>query len=367
MASNKSFGLLSLFSDLHEFVRGIGKVANAAHNGSLPEFLKSTNVEPICLIESNLAYQDIANNICSMALDITAIMYLKVFSRLMTVDINAVHVTRMLEKLATERDLMGTLAAMEDDSIDFISAGLLADDYGRDKKDRNRDPKFNGVETNSKAYSPITDNTNLSVGKLLNCSVTNGKEKLDIPISIRLRTKQVQPKLIKDIFEANYANLNIYQRIKLYNLNETTFLEALTACNEVSQQERIRLADKDGVIRSHFMDAAKDVGYMALTGEVPINRASGIMIISDETAAMIGRTAHLRLDRYKDREKFFEGTATMMIIVVSMQDEVCDMYLRGYKDGSTETFRRIQSNSTKSQQDLTPVIKDLLQGQIPSL
>lgn len=358
MADQPRFGLMSLFDDIRDFVRGIGKVAHATRNGSLPEFLKSTNVEPVCLIEKSLAYQDFSQDIAAAALDLTALMYLQVFSRLMTVDIDAVKVTRMLEKLATERDVLGSIAAVESDSIDIISLGLEDDS----KKDQ-----YNRLETEGKMYSAIIDNNNLSVGKLLKCTVSNGRETLDVPVSIRLRTKEVQPTLIKDIFEANYADLNPLTRIKLHGLMELTFLETITACDVVKRHERIRIADKEGVIKSHFMTAAKDAGYSAVTGEVPINRASGIIIISEETAAMIARTTRLRLTRYAEREKFFEGTAAMMIIVVDPQNEVADFYFRGFKDGSTETFRRLQRSSGKSGQDLTPVIKDMLAGQVPTL
>ena len=359
MAGERKFGLMAVFDDLRDFVRGLGKAVNATRNGSLPEFLKSTNVEPICLIEKNLAYQDFAEDIVSTALDLTALMYLQVFSRLMTVDIDAVRVTRMLEKLATERDVLGSMAAVESDSIDILSLGLEAD------TDDLTNPK--GMETQSKLYAPITDNNQLSVGKLLACTVTNGKEKLEIPVNVRLRTKEIQPALVKDIFEANYADLNIARRIKLWGLMEMTFLEAITASDVVAKQERIRMADKDGLIQSHFMNAAKDAGYSAITGEVPINRASGILIISDDTAAMISRTTRLRLTRYQDREKFFEGTAAMMIIVVDAANEVADFYFRGFKDGSTETFRKLQRSGGKGGQDLTPVIKDMLSGSVPTL
>lgn len=358
---NNGFGLMSLFEDLRDFVRGIGKVANATRNGSLPEFLKSTNVEPICLVENSLVSMNDFEAVLGTALDLTATMYLRVFSRLMTVDIDAVRVTRMLEKLATERDVLASMAAIESEykeSLDIISAGIEAD--------RN-DRKNMSLETDGKMYSPIIDNNKLSVGKLIKCTVSNGREKLDIPVSIRLRTKTVTPSLIRDIFEANYADLNMFQRIKLVGLMEITALEAITSSDIIARQERVRMADREGVIQSHFITATKDAGYSAITGEIPINRASGIMVISEETGKMIERTSRLRLDKYSDREKFFDGTATMMIIIVDPQSYTATIYLRGFKDGSEETFRTMVASGKGGSQDLTPIIKDMLSGQVPSL
>lgn len=352
---------LGLFGLLGEFAQGartIGKAVKASRSSSISEYLGSTAVEPTCLLESSLVHLEITDSLLSNLLDSYACMYLQVASRLTAVNIDAVKVTRTLEKLATDRDILDAIVATESEGNNFLSIGIEAD-----RKER---ASRGGIKVDSKAFAPITDNTQLSVGKLIKIEISNGTESLDVPVSIRFRTRVTPEGLINDIFKANYADTNLLQRIKLYNLEEITLGEAFSGADMVRAQERVRLADRDGIVRSHFTNALKDAGYAALTGEIPINRASGVTIISANTQTTIERDLRGRLDNHKDREKFFSGTATMVLAIVDAEDELVHIYYRGFKDGMTETFRSIARTSGKGGSDLTPVVKDLLSGQVPS-
>lgn len=350
MSNNTNLGLFGLLGEFSQGARTLGKVVKASRSSSISEYLGSTAVEPTCLLEASLQHLEITDSLLMNLLESYACMYLQVASRLTAVNIDAVKVTRALEKLATDRDILDAIVATESEGSDLLTLGLEA-------------AKF---KSDSKQYAPITDNTNLSVGKLIKLEVSNGKESLDVPVSIRFRTRVIPENIITDIFAANYADTNILTNIKLYNLEEITLSQVFTGSHLVAAQERVRLADKDGLVRSHFTNALKDAGYAALTGEIPINRASGVTIVSSKSRAAIERVIRGRLDNYKDRAKFFDGTATMVLAIVDEEDEVVDIYYRGFKDGMTETFRSITRTGGKSNNDLTPVVKDLLSGQVPS-
>lgn len=354
--SRTNIGLFNLLGEYAEGARGMGKLIKATRNSSISEYLGSTAVEPTCLVEANLSYLEVTEPLLNNLLESYACMYLQVASRLIAVDIDAVKVTRTLEKLATDRDMLDAIVATESEHKDMLTVGLEAR------------RKVQSLETDGKLYSAVTDNTKLSVGKLIKLQVSSGKDnKLDIPVAIRFRTRNVPPGLIKDIFKANYADTNMLNRIRLYQLEEITLGQALTGSDIVASQERVRIADKDGLITSHFTSAMKNAGYTALTGEVPINRASGVTIISSHSKRAIESEIRGKLDKFKDRERFFDGTASMVLAIVDDEDEVVDIYYRGFKDGMSETFRSIARSSGKKDSDLTPVVKDLLQGQVPSI
>lgn len=345
MSDKGLFGILGEFS---QGARTIGKAIKATRNSSISEYLGSTSVEPTCLLESSLVHLEITDSLLMNLLESYACMYLQVASRLTAVSIDAVKVTRTLEKLATDRDILDAIVATESEGNNFISLGLEA------------------FKADSKAFAPVTENSQLSVGKLIKIEISNGKESLDVPVSIRFRTRVTPNGLIKDIFTANYADTNLLTRIKLYNLEELTLSEMFSGSDIVKAQERVRLADRDGLVTSHFTSALKDAGYAALTGEIPINRASGVTVISTTSATAIERELRGNLDKHKDRERFFEGTATMVLAIVDPEEEMVHIYYRGFKDGMSETFRSVTRNSKSGSNDLTPVVKDLLSGQVPS-
>lgn len=357
MSKDTNLGLFGLLGEFSQGARTIGKAVKASRNGSISQYLGSTAVEPACLVEGSLVHLEVTDSLMLSLLESYACMYLQVASRLTAVEIDAVRVTRTLEKLATDRDILDAIVATESESKDLISLGLEAA-----RKERERTT----FKTEGKHYAEVTDNKQLSVGKLIKLEISNGKEQLDIPVAIRFRTRTTPPALIKDIFTANYADFNMLTQLRLYELEELTLGQALTGSHIIAAQERVRLADKDGLVRSHFASALKDAGYAALTGEIPINRASGVTVISASSRRTIEREIRGRLDRFDDRERFFDGTASMVLAVVDEEEEMVEIYYRGFKDGMEETFRSIMRSSGKSNNDLTPVVKDLLQGQVPS-
>lgn len=360
MSKDTNLGLFGLLGEFSQGARTIGKAVKASRNGSISQYLGSTAVEPTCLVEGSLVHLEVTDSLMLNLLESYACMYLQVASRLTAVEIDAVRVTRTLEKLATDRDILDAIVATESEGKDLISLGLEAAMKERSQKERTT------FKTEGKHYAEVTDNKQLSVGKLIKLEVSNGREQLDIPVAIRFRTRITPTGLIKDIFTANYSDTNMLTRLKLFELEEITLGQALTGSHVIAAQERVRLADKDGLVRSHFASAMKDAGYAALTGEVPINRASGVTVISESSRRTVEREIRGRLDRFDDRERFFEGTATMVLAIVDEEDEMVEIYYRGFKDGMEETFRSMMRSSGKSSNDLTPVVKDLLQGQVPS-
>lgn len=356
MSKDSNLGLFGLLGEFAQGARTIGRAIKATRSSSLSEYLGSTSVEPTCLVEGSLQHTEIMESLAMNLLETYSCMYIQVATRLNLTEIDAVRVTRTLEKLATDRDVLDAVVATESEGKDFISLGLENDTKDRFGK--------GALRTDSKQYAVITENNNLSVGKLIKLEVSKGNERIDIPVAIRFRTRVCDSKLIMDIFEANYADLNLINRIKLYQREEITLGEALSGSDIIARQERVRAADKDHLVRSHFTNALKDAGYTALTGEIPLNRASGVTVITSATEALINRKIGGKIEKFKDRERFFAGTATMILAVVNQEDEVVDIYYRGFKDGSTETFRSIARSSGKSNNDLTPLVKDLLNGRV---
>ncbi|AFI55300.1 hypothetical protein TSMG0017 [Halocynthia phage JM-2012] len=347
MSKGTNLGLFGLFGEFAQGARTIGRAVSASRNSSISEYLGSTAVEPTCLIEGSLVHLDVTESLTMSLLESYACMYVQVAARLNAVTIDAVKVTRTLEKLATDRDILSAVAATESEGANFISLGLEA-----------------GIKVGDKAFTAITENNSLSVGKLVKLEVSNGRESLDIPVSIRFRSRIVPSDVIGDIFKANHADFNMLTRIKLYSREEITLGEALSGSDIIAAQERVRAADKEGLVKSHFTSAMKDAGYAAITGEIPINRASGVTIIDTRTEAAVNRIIRGKISNPRDRAKFFEGTATMVLAVVNIEEEVVDIYYRGFKDGSTETFRSLMRSSKNSSNDLTPVVKDLLSGRV---
>lgn len=349
MKNQDGGGLLSLLTQTREVARTAGGV-NAAVNNSLIAQLKSTKVEPVVLIDRTLIHNPITESLCSLVLDQYVVMYTAVASRYLNMGVDSAKVIRTMERLATERDLLQAIANESDK--DLLSVAIESD--SRAKAD-------------GKLLSQINDNAPLSLGKVVSLTFTGEKGgSYEAQAYVRLQTKSCTPELIKAVFEANYVDLNPLSRIKLYGLGEITFTEIFTCAKEINAQEKARMQDKDGVIQSNFVNAAKNVGYTALTGEVPINAVSGINIVSSSTLKTIESMLGGRFDKFKVRQKFFENTACMLMVVMDHEDEMATLYYRDLKDETEVPFRWLERKG-KSGSNLEPMVKDILSGSVPAL
>ena len=236
MSKDTNMGLFGMFGEVGRAARTVGGIYQSARGTSLSEQLGSTAVEPTCLIEDRLMHHEIAPALLMNLLESFASMYIQVASRMTNVGVNSARVTRTLERLATDRDLMSSIAGIEAENS-FFTSKLKTDTK---------------LKTDGKLYSAVTDNAQLSVGKLIKLEIGNGTDTFDIPIAIRFRTRTVSPLLLRDIFNANYSDLGLRTLIRLYAHEEITLREALTGSHIVKAQERVKMNDKEGLVQSHF-------------------------------------------------------------------------------------------------------------------
>lgn len=359
--TQQSRGLLSLLGSMREYIREFGKFHQATTNGSLPEFLKNTSVNPLVMVDARVAYDPIADGVMMATNELIALMYLQVASRLTNQDIDAVRVTRVLEKLSTERDVLGSIAATEAENC-FIGHAIGLENY-RDVEGAHstgQDPKAN---------MNVIEAPSLAVGKVVTLVFTHKGEKLPVPVSIRLNPHICQASLIADIFKANHQDFNIIDKVKLGYLEGETLGETLFSLKDLRRQENIRKQDIDGVISNHFNKAMKEAGYSAMTGEVAINRASAAIIIDQSSVSTIETAIKGKLSKFKDREKFMAGSSAMLVAVVDREDEMVDFYYRGFTGASTLTFRQLGklSGGSNPSVDLTEALTDMMSGSVPKL
>lgn len=370
MSSDRArFGLLSLFGELRDGIRTAGKYHNAITRGSIPEQLKNTMVNPLTLVEHSVSHNPKIDDILYACSDIYASLYFAMASRLTALDVDAVRVTRTLEKLATDRDPLSSIAAMESTSAAF-EIGLEAYNSMFDVGNEAYRDDEDGLSMRGKdQLDKVFPNESLAVGKVLMLTFTENGNEIAVPVSVRLNTCLASPKLIQDIYLANYTDFNLIRRIKQSTqYGEITMLEALTGLDYVKRQERLHKADVDGQLRSHFQDQSREVGFSILTGDVAVNRASGVMILDKANLRALENKFRGRLDKFRDRQRLMDGTACMLMAVVDQEEDMVTFYLKGIKNTQRLKFSQIKVRSDgKSAIDMSQIMGGAMVGSVPSL
>lgn len=364
------FGILSLFGEIRDSIRLGGKYHNAITRGSIPEQLKNTMVNPLTLVENSVSHNPKIDDILYACNDIYAALYFAMASRLTALDVDAVRVTRTLEKLATDRDPLASIAAMES-SGGIVELGLLElsnEELGLEAR-RSKDDDAEISLSSKDQIDKVIPVDSLCVGKTMLLTFTEKGASIPVPVSVRLNTNIASTNLISDIYLANYNDFNLIRRIKQSTVyGETTILESLTGLDYVKRAERLHMADVDGVIRSHFRDASREVGFSLLTGDVAVNRASGVIVLDKANIRQLENSFRGRIDKFKDRQRLMDGTACMLMAVVDQEDDMVTFYLKGLKSAQRIKFSQLKVKTNgQSNIDVNQIMGGAMVGSVPSL
>lgn len=367
--TNTRFGILSLFGEIRDGIRTAGKFHNSITKGSIPEQLKNTMVNPLTLIESSIAHNPHIDEVLYACNDIYGTLYFAMASRLTALDVDAVRVTRILEKLATDRDPLMSIAGAESAGaaimlgLESAMAPLLGNEAYKDAADE----PF-GVSGKDQ-LDKVLPADSLSVGKVLTLTFSENGTTIPVPVSVRLNTNIASSSLIRDIYLANFTDFNLIRRVKQATVyGEITLFEAFTGLDYIKRQERLHKADVNGQLNSHFGDAAKEVGFSLLTGDVAVNRASGVIVIDKANLRQLESAFRGRLDKYRDRQRLMDGTACMLMAVMDQEEEMVTFYLKGIKTTQRLKFSQLKVKSNGSSAiDINQIMGGAMVGTVPSL
>lgn len=341
---------------------------------SLTEYLRNTRVEPLCMIERSLSYQDVTKDIVLSHLNSFCSWYLQAAQRKLSIEVDGARIQGTLESLSTNRNVWDTLGLEsaarfgifdEHFSLPFSEEAALEAAAQPTQRGDGKGNQAAGFDT-AESVRMITDSASLSSGKTIAIKIRDGaRNDFTVPIQVRFQTKLVDAQLLADIFKANDANLDMSVRIKMLGLGDITWKELFTSEDIISAQERVRLADKKGEVVNVFNKQMHDTLYAAATGVIPINRASAVTIITAATARKLEATIRGRLSDYRVRQRFFKNTAATLLSVVDVEEEMVTTYYRGINDSADNPFSFYKREGGKSGTDILPVVKALLAGNAP--
>lgn len=371
----------SFFETVGKYGKRVLEYGVSSEKASLSEQLRNTQITPVCFVEKTLTVEPVIKDILTTQLDMFSLMYLSVFNKMTSNMITNCSTEAMLDSLATDRDLDTQLVAVvqnEDNNLlnytlndlavgkhydDSISTPTLQAKYYRAER-ADSVVKIDSKSMSGEILNDLKDAPRLGVGRHLRLKIDLGKAgSSNIDVMVRLATNIVSTRLITAMVEANVANVDFLTRVKMRGYGEITTWELLSLSDIIDRQQRVAVMDIDDVFGEKFRRGSSDVAFFFARGELPINRASGIMVISQETATALESTLGDSLSDFGTRERFFKGTCGMILTVVDTASEVVTTYYRGLRHPQDLTFRDIKKSKDKD--DLTDVLKILTENNTP--
>ena len=363
---------------LLQVVKGLLFVHKIQKQTSLSEISKIARVEPMVFVSKDVVTHDSIGSILQTTLSLFSAYYLQAIA--LTAEIGDVKVIKILDALNPDRDETGFLISNEalKENVNLAhpaytyslpiqssprsykvsiegSQSLLLPDTGTVALEGAIDPA-----------KPINEASNLAVGKLLNVEIRIGEDKASsvrIPVLVRLAPAILSADSIMHLLAFKTEDTSLRERYHLWRAGRITFIKDLILCQDlIDEHKKALMHDQDGVF-SEITRRGNNAKLYGLMSKMPsLSSASNIFIISEDIARTIELKLGGKLSNMAIRQKAFENTYGMMIIVINRQYERVTFYNRGIAAASELSVKEISQVSKDKGPDIMDILKSYSMG-----
>ena len=355
--------VLSTVMDTYAKTKAIGSHMKTS---SLVSATSVARVEPIVIVDKDCLFLEYLPDILQSTQSIFVGYWLQALS--LITNVGDVNVGRVLDKLNPNRkvDTSGFLntivsAGIGKESLTYASESLKykLPTVALEAKDDDKGGAIAKVDN-------IADLTNLSIGKIINVTIKNNGQEAVIPISFRLMVNTLPPASCVQLLSQGSVDLSFSERWFKWRAGRISFIKDLVFCQDlIREQKRTLMTDKDGVY-SEIAKRAKNSRLASFFSKNPsLAEASNIVVISEETAMQLRVKHNLNLDNFKDRQKIFDKTYAMILVVIDRNYERVNMYHYGISTSTSVGLRDIKVANKGSGPNIMEVLTAFKGGNAP--
>lgn len=336
---------------------------------SLSDVSKLTRVEPLLIISRdcmNLPYMvDINNSL----LNIFAGYYLQAINILSSV--KYCEVVKTLDMLNPQRNRDSFFYAKEE------IKGISVEDYKYSlPMSTNVSLEADDSPDNIKMLNELSS---LSVGKMLNVSidVKDGYKKdkdgnstkepsykeITIPVTVRLMANVIANNSILHILANKTDDTTFDERWHAWRSGRISFWQDLVMCQDlIAEHGKAILKDDTGVL-DKILARVRANRIVGLTkGTISLAQASNLFVISEQVAKELEFKLGGKLSNPKIREKAFENTYAMIIVVVDRDYERITFYTRNTAAAADFSINEIKAAGKGKGPDILDIMKQMQLG-----
>lgn len=242
---------------------------------------------------------------------------------------------------------------------------VIEDEEKKKEKEKAARDKF---AIDSKQLTPITDTTNLSVGKLINITIRENDQSVVVPLSIRLFVTSVPDKNLVSMLTMQNRDTTFKERWHAYRSGKISFVKDLILCQDlIDESKKAMMKDKDGVISQIFQRSNNSKITSLFSDDLNLASASNLYVISEAGQAAIEHKLSSKLSNFKTREMLFKSGYMMILVVVDRTWERVTFYHRGIVAGTSVGIKDIKAGNKGSGPDISDILKAYMLGNSPKL
>lgn len=358
------------------------KLLNMQKNDSLVSFTKVLRVEPVTMIDERLKNYDNLPDILQTLLTLFCGYYLQAVACM--TNVGQINVVRMLDTLNPNRDGGMAASSLVDAINGKASPSMLSmESFGTHLPDpvvsmespqdvgRAVNSAMSGVRAAVAAHRPAMDKNmygslstggvdlsrgikaaseavNLAVGKLLEVPIIGeNNQKATFPISVRLATMTVNPDVLTHILGTSGSDNSYRERIHRWRAGELSLVQDLILCRDmILADKRLMAKDTSGAMSEIARRRAANTASAFTTGTPSVGSASGLVVLSKDTAVQLERSRLGRLDDPQFRDAVFADSLNMIMVVVDQDRDLVTIYTRDIALPVKLSVREIKSGNS---------------------
>lgn len=361
---------------ISDIVNIAGRINDNAKNTSLVEFTSAARVEPLTIVGSDCIHLEYLPEVLQSLQSIFSGYYLQAIA--LTATIGNVKVMKILDRLNPNRT--PTLGSFNNESLKD-NWRLSTEAYKHrlptttnkiacesEKEDFKTNLDKDSIEN-------VRDLSNLSVGKLLKVNIITNtvgpdgkKECYDIPVSIRLMVSQLPEASITHLLSMDTEDVSIKERYHAWRAGRIDFVKDLIFCQDlITEHKKALMQDKEGTYNEIIGRVNKNKQAGFISNNPSLAMASNLFVISDVTAKNVEDKMGGKLSTYSVRQKIFDSTYIMILVVIDRHSERITFYHRGISAFTTVGLRDIKISNGKSGPDIGDILKAYTLGNSPSM
>lgn len=416
---------LAVINTIADIMKKTNEVTKSG--GSLNEYTKALRVEPIVLIDQSVESLPYTEDILKTCLTMFSAYYLQAIA--ISVNVGKVDVARMFDHLNPERGMSGgwtmegislinpdiyqsglpkiNFTSLSNEGLsnsdvekikkvaDFVVAGesvknIVDVKYDEDKnklefsvpgsKDKpveegkdgyagSNDLSHSsfGARVDKKGYE-VLEKPDLIVGNILDVQIESNGHRATIPITVRLLPTVIRSDVLVHILSKNERDLGIQERYHELMAGQIKFWKDLVLCQDLIDEHKATLMkDKSGQYQEILKRRQKNRAAAYRTGRQSVADASNIVIMSTATSAKFEAACGGRLKDFRVRQRVFEETYLMLMVVIDPEWEQATIYHRGIALPTTVSVKAMKQNNMKGGVDVGEILKAYQLGNNPSL
>jgi len=359
-------------------VKGLmSTVLNAAKSSmnisSLADLARPCRVEPIAIIDNVLADQPYMQDLMKLATSQFAAYYLQAVN--MVLGVGKIDTLKVFDSLNPVRTVGGDLAGAVFSKESYVD-GLPSLEAFSQKIDRRVIAEYShesfvasledGDETPSGKTNLSAADTgkiyeveNLAVGKLLNVSITDPatKQSAKLPVLIRLVPAVVPSDALTHIFTAGGRD-SWSHRFFLVKTGQLTFWRDFVLGQDmIDAHMKALMTDRSGVYKEINDRRRNNISKAVLSNRLSLADASNVAIISSNTLKTTASQLYARMDDMSVREKIFDNSYLLMLLVVDVRWGRVTIYHRGIDLSSSYRLDDIKMAEKSKGSDITELFK----------